>query len=275
MAYERVQFSLSRNQPRLWKIAGLTAAISLVAGIFLMRQYPESLQVRNTLESAVSESRSAKTLLGQAQDHLKSLEAMKASGKTIVPMFGITTDISIDQAIKEAQVSIGIYKAQIMKLGEFDDQQQADVLSRQRTTGMVFAVIGFAIGGIIWRGRRAKAMYEAAKSDLVKRGIKPKYQVGNALIDPASGAFAFVDMKAKAYDLYFARDILGWEHQWVNTTTASTNVWGNNFRASTSRTDNALVFKTSNPAKPLYKVRVASHRIGEEWMARLDAIISG
>lgn len=146
------------------------------------------------------------------------------------------------------------------------------------SVGIFWAVATLVIGGLVLFVKHNKAIYEAActaaRSDLSTRGYNVDFQVGTALIDSKSKIIAFVDLANKSYDLYGARDILGWEHQWVDKTTATTNAWGNQSSATTRQTNNAIVFKTNNPAKPLYKVPVISHRDGEEWMARLGAIIN-
>jgi hypothetical protein len=148
------------------------------------------------------------------------------------------------------------------------------------STAITWAVVAFLIFGFIWFFRHNKAVYDAilsaAKADLSTRGHNVDFQVGTAaLIDSKSKIIAFVDFANKAYDLYSVRDILGWEHQWVNKTAANTNVWGTQASVNTRQANNTIVFKTNNPSKPLYKIPVSSHRDGEEWMARLGAIIYG
>lgn len=148
------------------------------------------------------------------------------------------------------------------------------MLSGKMGAGSGWAVAGLAIGSFIWFVKRNNSVYGAAKADLAKRGHNADFQIGNALIDSKARIFAFVDLAAKTYDFYSAHDILGYEHQWVDKIDASTNVWGDKIRANTSQAGNVLVFKTNNPAKPLYKVPLVNHRAGEEWMARLAAIIN-
>lgn len=143
------------------------------------------------------------------------------------------------------------------------------------STGFFWAVVVLMIGSLFWFVKRNKAVYEAAKSDLSKRGYNVDFQVGNALIDSRAKIIAFVDLASCTYDLYSAGDILGWEHQWVNHTEVTSNVWRTQANSTTRQTRNEIVFKTNNPGKPLYKVPVTSYRAGEEWMARLGAIING
>lgn len=147
------------------------------------------------------------------------------------------------------------------------------------STGIFWAMITLVIGGLILFVKHNKAVYEAActaaKSDLSIRGYNVDFQIGTALIDPKAKIIAFVDIANCAYDLYSAQDILGWEHQWSDKTTTTTNAWGTQRSSATRQINNAIVFKTNNPEKPLYKVSVISHRAGEEWMARLGAIING
>lgn len=148
------------------------------------------------------------------------------------------------------------------------------MLSGNIGAGVVWAVAGLVVGSIVWFIKSNSALYEAAKADLGKRGHNADYQVGQALIDSKSKVIAFVDLGAKTYDFYSLYDILGYEHQWIDKIDGSTNVWGDKIRANTRQASNQLVFKTNNPAKPLYKVPLPNHRTGEEWMARLGAIIS-
>lgn len=141
-------------------------------------------------------------------------------------------------------------------------------------TGALFAIAGLMIGSIVWFILRNNSVYAAAKADLAKRGHHTDFQVGNAFLDSKTKVIAFVDLQAKTYDLFRGQDILGWEHQWVDKVSASTNVWGDNIRANTRQASNVLVFKTTNLAKPLYKVPLISHRAGEEWVVRLGAIFN-
>lgn len=147
-------------------------------------------------------------------------------------------------------------------------------LSGKMGVGGIWAFVGFVVGSIIWFIKRNNTVYSDAKTDLVSRGYNIDFQVGNALIDSKAKVIAFVDLASRTYDLYSACDILGWEHQWTDKTTASTNAWGDSIRAHTRQASNILVFKTNNLAKPLYKVPLVSHQAGEQWMARLDAIIN-
>ncbi|HUW51557.1 MAG TPA: hypothetical protein VMV75_11140 [Sulfuricella sp.] len=141
--------------------------------------------------------------------------------------------------------------------------------------GIFWAIVGLAASGIVLSLKRNKEVYGAAKTDLAKRGHNIDFQLGNALIASKEKVIAFVNLSNKSYDLYDAHDILEWEHQWIDKTTASTNVWGNNVHSNTRRANNVLVIKTNNPAKPLYKIPLISHSAGEQWVARLGAIING
>ncbi len=141
--------------------------------------------------------------------------------------------------------------------------------------GILLAIVGLAVGSFIWLSKRGKEVARAVKADFVKRGLNADFQVGSVFIDSKAKAIAFVDSSSGSYDLYSARDILGWEHQWEDRTSATTNAWGTAVHSRTTQANNVLVFKTNNPAKPLYKVPLFSHQAGEQWMARLGAIING
>lgn len=142
-------------------------------------------------------------------------------------------------------------------------------------TGIFMAIVGLGVGGIILSLKRNNEVLREAKNHFAKRGHNVDFQLGHVLIDAKAKVIAFVDLSKRSYDLYGARDILGWEHQWIDKTTASANVWGDNIRANTRQVNNVLVIKTKNPAKPLYKVPLINYRTGEQWVARLDAIING
>lgn len=150
------------------------------------------------------------------------------------------------------------------------------MLSGSMGVGGLWAITGLVlmlIGILIWLIQRNKEVCGNAKAHLTKQGNEVDFQLGNALIDSRAKVIAFVDVNKRTYDRYCTRDILGLEHQWVNKTTASG--LGNNIVTNTRQIDNVVVFKTNNPAKPLYKVPVGSYEAGELWMARLGAIING
>lgn len=276
MAYEFVRFSLSENQPRFWKIVAATVALILVICFLVVKLSPEPPEDQAARSHAVSEYKRAQSELKEAQGHLDSLKAMKASGKTTAP-WG-SKDIQIDNAMRLGGASVELLKhrvsAEQITLNDLDEKRAHGESENFKTGGIVSSIVGLILGCVIWLIKSNRATYQAAKADLVKRGHSPDFQVGSALIDSKSKIIAFVNLGAKTYDLYGTRDILGWEHQWVNKTEVSTNAWGDRARSSSSAVDNVLAFKTNNPAKPLYKVKLASHREGEEWMARLGAIIN-
>lgn len=147
--------------------------------------------------------------------------------------------------------------------------------SRSVGVALALALVGMLIGAYVSSVKISKALYKEANEDLARRGHNTDFQIGSALIDSKAKTIAFVDLAAKTYDLYRTHDILDWEHQWINKTDLATNVWGNNIRGKTRQDSNVLVIKTSNPAKPLYKISLDSHSSGEEWIARLSAIFNG
>lgn len=140
---------------------------------------------------------------------------------------------------------------------------------------IVGAVVGFLVSSVAWLVRRNINSMAAAKADFAKRGYKVDFQMETVLIDMSAKVLAFVDPFNARYELYAHQDILGWEHQWEDRVTAVTNVWGTAVNGRTTQGKNVLVFKTNNPSKPLYKVRILTHSLGEVYMARLSAIFNG
>lgn len=143
--------------------------------------------------------------------------------------------------------------------------------------GIISAIVGLLLAGITWFFKRdSEAIREALRAssaNFAERGYNADFTIDNVLIDSKAKVIAFVNTAAKTYDLYSTDDILGWEHQWVNQTSTTTNPLGGTHSRS-MQTKNVLVFKTNNPQKPLYKARVSNHQEGDYWMARLNAIFN-
>lgn len=136
-------------------------------------------------------------------------------------------------------------------------------------------IVSWFVTGVVNAKRIDTTVLSAAEKDMARRGYHPDFRLGHALIDSKARVVAFVDLLARNYALYRANDILGWEHQWIDKTSAAVNFWGTDVNANTARSSNVLVIKTNNPSNPLYKLRMPNDRVCEVWMARLDAIFNG
>jgi hypothetical protein len=141
--------------------------------------------------------------------------------------------------------------------------------------GITLTIVCLTIVLVIWVIRRKHSQLKAATEAFEQRGYKLDFQLGTLIVDSKAKVLAFADMNQLTIDFYSTRDILEWEHQWVDQTTTDTNVWGNRAQSRTTATQNILVIKTNNPANPVYKVPCLGHAMGQVWLARLSALING
>ncbi len=145
---------------------------------------------------------------------------------------------------------------------------------------MLAVVIGIAVGGSIFFIKILRSQWKCfadAKAQLTKQGYQTDFEIKPLLaIDSKAWKIIFLDPMGGFYDLYGFSDIVHWGHQWVNKANTVQNIWDGRIKyLKDSKVSNVLVFQTKNPHQPLYKITLLGHEIGENWMAKLTAMMNG
>jgi hypothetical protein len=149
------------------------------------------------------------------------------------------------------------------------------IVANSLAVGVFFGLASALIALLVWQQQSTKAYMKFAIDAFRQRGHQMDFQLGTLLIDSKAKVLAFVNLRQKSMDCYSARDILEWNHHWVDKTTTQVNAWGNLAHSRTRATQNEIVIKTNNPACPIYKIPIRGHGVGQVWMARLSAIVNG
>lgn len=149
------------------------------------------------------------------------------------------------------------------------------VMANDLTVGAFCGLASALIAVMLWERQSAQARMKFAIDAFTQRGHQMDFQLGTLLIDSKAKVLAFVNLRQKSMDFYSARDILEWNHHWIDKTTTQVNAWGDRAHSRTRATQNEIVIKTNNPACPIYRIPIMGHGAGEVWMARLAAIVNG
>jgi hypothetical protein len=142
-------------------------------------------------------------------------------------------------------------------------------LTSDATVAVLIGIGGLAVAAVIGavaRHRNSNRSFTEAKMHLLANGFETDFELPRQFaIDSSQKKIAFVSPATMTYEIYDMNDILGCEHQWVNTSGTGGRI---------EREKNTLVFKTRNPKQPQYKFMILSHSQAELWLARINALLN-